>query len=68
MAEQPSSYPASGSQSRILVVDDDPMLRNLIKLRRNIPPKQFELGKKVEDNIVQDMQMVMGKKVSLFLS
>ena len=33
MAEQPSSYPASGSQSRILVVDDDPMLRNLIKLR-----------------------------------
>jgi signal transduction histidine kinase len=33
MDEQPASYPASGSQSRILVVDDDPMLRNLIKLR-----------------------------------
>jgi signal transduction histidine kinase len=33
MAEQPASYPASGSQPRILVVDDDPMLRNLIKLR-----------------------------------
>ena len=33
MDEQPASYPAIGSQSRILVVDDDPMLRNLIKLR-----------------------------------
>ena len=33
LSEQPSNNPASAVQSRILVVDDDPMLRNLIKLR-----------------------------------
>ncbi|WP_455211525.1 hybrid sensor histidine kinase/response regulator [Kaarinaea lacus] len=33
MTELTDSYPTTGPQSRILVVDDDPMLRNLIKLR-----------------------------------
>ena len=33
MTELSSSLPANGVQSRILVVDDDPMLLNLIKLR-----------------------------------